>query len=108
MRIRRTENENVRSTSTSTTQLRQKVLLTSRRIGFRRGHRTLAGGRTFHPFTLKTTKTHTPSCGILLSNLHTHRTKLRHLRTRTTGRDEKPLTLAPLPRMDQRTIYDLN
>src|SRR6266850_8159122 len=108
MSLRRTKNQDVHGTSIITTQLQQEVLLTSRCIGFRRGCHTLAGGRTFHPFTSKTTKTHTSSCGILLSNIHTHRTKLRHLRTGITGCDEESPTLAPLPRMDERTIYNLD
>src|SRR6266850_102392 len=108
MSFRRIENQDVRGTSIITTQLRQEILLTSRCIGFRRGHHTLAGGRTFYPFTPKMTKTYTSPCGILLSNIYTHRTKLRHLRMRTTSCDEESPTLAPLPRMDKRTIYDPN
>src|SRR6266850_5469494 len=108
MCFRRTENANVCGTGISTTKFRKEILFTSRCIGFRHGLRTLAGGRTFHPLTPKTTKTHTSPCGILFSNIHTYRTKLRYLQTGITSCDEKPPTLAPLPRMDEGTIYDLN
>src|SRR6267142_2369267 len=37
---------------------------------------------------------------ILLSNVHTHRKELRHLRTRTTRNYEIPHTLATISRMD--------
>src|SRR6266850_158606 len=108
MSLRRTKNQDVHGTSIITTQLQQEILLTSRCIGFWRGRHTLARGRTFHPFTLKMTKTYTSSCGILLSNIYTHRMKLRHLRTGITSCDEKPSTLVPLPRMDKRTVYNSN
>src|SRR6266850_4349908 len=108
MSFQRIKNQDVCGTSIITTQLRQEILLTSRCIGFRCGCCTLARGRTFYPFTSKTTKTYTSPCGVLLSNIYTHRMKLRHLQTRTTSCDEESPTLAPLPRMDKRTIYDPN
>jgi hypothetical protein len=98
---------NVLQPSTNATELQRTILPSNRRIGIWRGRHTLATGKNL---TLpgKTNKTSHASSGILLSNIHPHRTKLRHIRKRITGNNEITSTLATIPGMDQRTIYHPN
>src|SRR6267142_6624088 len=50
-------------------------------------------------------ETYTASYRILLSNIHTNRKELRHLRTRTTRNYEILYALATIPRMDQGNFH---
>src|SRR6266849_5826324 len=79
------------------------ILPPNGRIGIRRGSRTLAKGRKFTLPKQKNETDHSPH-SVLLSNLHSNRKKLRHLRKGTASRDEIVGTLETLSRMDKRTI----
>ena len=53
-------------------------------------------------------KTRITSYRILLSDIHGHRTKLRHLQSGTTSRDEESVPLATIPRLDKGTIHNIH
>src|ERR1019366_5036402 len=88
--VRDAQNTHVCTTRPTPTRLHATLLPLHRRLGLRRGSRTLTGGRTQPTHQ----KTHTTPNRILLSDVQPHRTQLRHLRKRTVGNHEGPRTLA--------------
>src|SRR5712675_1075019 len=80
--LRNLEDAHVHETGTDPTTVRQTIRTPHRRIGIWRGHHTLTGGRRQPTKTLKTSPP--PNC-LLLSNIHTDRKELRHLRKGTTS-----------------------
>jgi hypothetical protein len=87
------------------TRCRETVHTPCRRISIQRRRHTLAGG-TAQPHTNfgPTTQTCATPSGVLLGDIHTHRMKLRHLRTRAVSRHESTRPLETLLRMDKATI----
>ena len=108
--IRRTKNLNVLQSSPSPTKLWQTVYPTSRRISLWHGRHTLTGGWPLNAYSITKTKnqTNAPSSSILFSYLHGHRTKLRHIRTRTPCHHESLSTLETILRVDQDPIRHKN
>src|SRR5712675_451217 len=76
--VRDAKKANVLKTSADPTTVRQTIHSAHRCIGIWRGRHTLTGGRDQPPTTFETTSS--PHC-LLLSDIHTDRKKLRHLRT---------------------------
>ena len=87
--IRNTQNPHVPPTNSATTRLQQMFLPGHRCLFLRCGSRTLTRGRN-QP---SNPQNHAPSYSILLCHVHTHRTKLRHLRKRTPSAHESPTSL---------------
>jgi hypothetical protein len=83
----------VLTTHTPTTRLHQAILPRHGCLGIRRGSRTLTGGRLKPAHQTTYTTPHR----ILLSNLHSYRTELRHLREGTPRGHEGPRTLETAP-----------
>ena len=79
--IRNTQNTYVPKTHPSTTRLHKTILPRHRCLILRRGSRTLTGGRN-QP---SNKENHAIPNSVLLSHIHSNRTKLRHLRKRTPG-----------------------
>jgi hypothetical protein len=83
------------------TRLLPTLLPRHGRIGVRRGSRTLTGGRLQHSHQ----KIYPTTNRVLLCHVHSHRTKLRHLREKTTSRNEGPRTLEATPSGYGRTSH---
>jgi hypothetical protein len=100
----RTKNENVLQSSVNPTRFRRKILSPNRRICLRRGRHTLATGKESTLSTQMLKTKNSPNC-LLLGNIHSYRTKLRHLWTRIIGNNEVISALVTISGLDKRTVH---
>src|SRR5712672_3044443 len=100
--VRNTKVAHVFETRTNSTPIRQTIRSSHGRIGIWRGRHTLTSGRNQPQKPLKTT----PSPHrILLSNVHTNRKELRHLRTRAASGHQSTTELATTPPTHDASFY---